>query len=60
MSKEDKEKPIVYSIEECQQCGVKTKRNFKFGDFVYKIGELCSKCKASTLITMVYAEYAKV
>jgi hypothetical protein len=60
MSKEEKEKPIVYTIEECQKCGLKTKRTFKIGDFVYMVGELCSKCKASTLITMIYAESVKV
>jgi len=59
MSKESKEKPLVYTIEECKQCGLKTKRTFKIDDFVYKIGELCSKCKSSTLITMIYAEYIK-
>ena len=60
MKDETKEKPIVYTIEECNQCGLKTKRTFKLGDFVYKIGELCNKCKGSTLITMIYAEYIKV
>jgi hypothetical protein len=60
MSQEAKEKPIVYTIEECNQCGLKMKRTFKIGDFVYRVGELCSKCKASTLVTMVYAEYAKI
>jgi len=59
MNKEEKEKPIVYTIEECQQCRIKTKRTFKLGDFVYKIGELCSKCRSSTLVTMIYAEYMK-
>ncbi|MFQ5969694.1 MAG: hypothetical protein ACE5J2_04285 [Nitrososphaerales archaeon] len=59
MSDQSKEKPMVYTIEECQQCGLKTKRTFKFGDFVFKIGEFCSKCKGSTLITMIYAEYLK-
>lgn len=59
MTKEE-EKATVYSIEECQKCGLKTKRSFKIGDFVYKMGELCSQCKASTLITMIYAEYMKI
>jgi len=59
MSDESKGKPLVYTIEECKQCGLKTKRTFKLGDFVYKIGELCSKCKGSTLVTMIYAEYIK-
>jgi len=59
MSDESKGKPLVYTIEECKQCGLKTKRTFKIGDFVYKIGELCSKCKGSTLIMMIYAEYIK-
>jgi hypothetical protein len=60
MSSDEKEKPIVYTVEECQQCGLKTKRTFKIGDFVYKVGELCSKCRASTLITMIYAEAMKI
>ncbi|MEO9365133.1 MULTISPECIES: hypothetical protein [Candidatus Nitrosocaldus] len=54
----DKEKrSIVYTIEECQQCGVKNKRIFKVGDYVYKFGGSCLRCKGSTLITMIYAEY---
>jgi len=59
MKKDLNEKHTIYTIEECQQCRLKTKRTFKLGDFVYKIGELCSKCSASTLITMIYAEYMK-
>jgi rRNA maturation protein Nop10 len=59
MSDNSKEKALVYTIEECNQCGLKTKRSFKIGDFVFKLGELCSKCKGSTLITMIYAEYVK-
>lgn len=59
MSSDEKEKPIVYTVEECSECGLKTKRTFKLGDIVYKVGDLCSKCKASTLITMIYAEYMK-
>ena len=60
MRKEEKEKHVVYTIEECQQCGLKTKRTFKLGDFVYKVGELCSKCKTAALITTIYAEYVKI
>lgn len=59
MKKDQSEKPTIYTIEECQQCRQKTKRTFKLGDFVYKLGELCSKCSTSTLITMIYAEVMK-
>lgn len=51
-----KAKPVVYTIEECPKCGRKVKRKFKPGDYVYKEGEVCEKCDAKMLITMIYAE----
>jgi DNA-directed RNA polymerase subunit RPC12/RpoP len=46
----------VFTIEDCSSCGTKTKRAFKLGDFVYKDGGECQKCRSRTLITMIYAE----
>jgi len=46
----------VFTIEECTSCGVKVKRAFKLGDYVFKDGAECPKCKAKTIITMIFAE----
>lgn len=56
MSRESKEKHLVYTIEQCKVCGVKNKRTFKVGDYVYKDGGSCIKCKGNTLVIMIYAE----
>jgi hypothetical protein len=53
------QKPIVYTIEECSACNLKTKREFKLGDYVFKeVGE-CSKCKGKTTISMIFSEQLK-
>lgn len=58
--KKEEEKAIIYTIEECKNCKHRLKREFKIGDYVYKDGSNCTRCGASTLITMIYAEYMKV
>ena len=52
-------KSITYTIEECGSCGLKTKREFKLGDYVFKEMGECSKCKGKTTISMIYAEKSK-
>ncbi len=52
----DKQQHIVYTIEQCKVCGVKNKRTFKVGDYVYKDGGSCLRCKGNTLVIMIYAE----
>ena len=46
----------VFTIDDCPSCSTKTKRAFKYGDYVYKDGGECPKCHAKTLITMIFAE----
>jgi rRNA maturation protein Nop10 len=53
-----KSKLLVYSIEECQACGQKTKRAFQVGDYITKEAAKCTKCGNSTRISLVYAEPA--
>jgi rRNA maturation protein Nop10 len=56
MSFDKRKKGVVYTIEECLECGLKKKRSFQVGDFVYKnVGE-CPKCKGYTVIGMIYFE----
>jgi hypothetical protein len=57
---EKRPKMPVFTIEDCQSCGTKTKRAFKLGDYVYKEGGECAKCHAKTLITMIFAEQVTV
>ncbi|MHB1908888.1 MAG: hypothetical protein ACYCQJ_08455 [Nitrososphaerales archaeon] len=57
---EKRPKMPVFTIEDCSSCGTKTKRAFKFGDYVYREGGECAKCHAKTMITMVFAELVQL
>lgn len=46
----------VYTIEECQSCGQKTKRDFKVGDYVMAKSGPCEKCQGQKLIVQIYGE----
>jgi hypothetical protein len=46
----------VYTIEECQSCGQKTKRDFKVGDYVLGEAGSCAKCQGKKTITLIYGE----
>ncbi|HUI23635.1 MAG TPA: hypothetical protein VLY82_04505 [Nitrososphaerales archaeon] len=48
----------VYTIEECQSCKQKSKRDFKVGDFVMDVAGICEKCQGQKLISMIYGEKA--
>jgi len=46
----------VCTIEECQGCKEKTKRDFKVGDYILEDAGTCSKCQGKKVITMIYGE----
>ena len=46
----------VYTIEECQKCKQKTKRDFKAGDYVMADAGPCEKCQGQKLIVQIYGE----
>jgi len=46
----------VYTTEECQNCGQKTKRDFKVGDFVRGEAGICEKCQGKKTIVLIYGE----
>jgi len=48
--------PPVITIIECKKCGLKSEREFKRGDYVFKKGEKCQKCDDEMLITGIYRE----
>jgi len=52
-------KQIVYTIEECTSCNIKTKRPFQLRDHVYKEAGECPKCKGKIIISMIYSEPVK-
>ncbi len=54
-----KSKLLVYSVEECPVCGLKTKRAFAVGDYVTKDGSKCTKCGNQARVSLVYAESTK-
>ncbi|MEM3437890.1 MAG: hypothetical protein QXP55_05120 [Nitrososphaerales archaeon] len=53
---EKRTKSLVFTIEECDSCHLKMKRDFRLGDYIYKEGGECSKCKGKTKIIMIYSE----
>jgi Na+/melibiose symporter-like transporter len=50
------ESPPITTTVECKACGFKNVRAFQRGDYIFKEGEPCEKCKAKTLITAIYRE----
>jgi hypothetical protein len=46
----------VYTIEECQNCGQKTKRDFRVGDYILAEAGTCEKCQGKKIISMIYSE----
>jgi len=46
----------VFTIEECQSCKQKTKRDFKVGDYVTSSVGACEKCHGHKIISMIYGE----
>jgi len=46
----------VYTIEECQSCKQKTKRDFKVGDYVTGDAGVCDKCQGKRMIILIYGE----
>jgi hypothetical protein len=46
----------VYTIEECPNCGQKTKRDFKVGDYVVGEAGICEKCQGKKTIISIYGE----
>ncbi len=59
IAKEKKSKFTVFVVEECSSCGLKTKRDFQSGDYVFKEGRECAKCKGKTKINMIFREKAE-
>ncbi|MDV3244318.1 MAG: hypothetical protein LYZ66_03980 [Nitrososphaerales archaeon] len=46
----------VYTIEECQTCKEKTKRDFKVGDYIVGAAGTCAKCQGQKMIVLIYGE----
>jgi predicted Zn-ribbon and HTH transcriptional regulator len=50
------QKQVIYSIEECEKCGLKNKRLFMQGDYVIKKMGQCPRCSSQLIISAIYAE----
>jgi hypothetical protein len=46
----------VFTIEECQSCRQKTKRDFKVGDYITGAAGTCEKCQGQKMIIQIYGE----
>ena len=42
------------SIKECQQCDLKSVREFAKGDYLFKDDEPCTKCEGNATITRIH------
>ncbi len=50
------ETPPILTTIECIKCNIKSTREFKRGDFVYKELDKCTKCDDKQVITAIYRE----
>lgn len=50
------ETPKIITTIECIKCGIKSTREFKRGDYVYKELDKCAKCDDNEVITAIYRE----
>ena len=48
------EKAEVVTILNCPSCALKRVRDFKRGDYVYKIDETCTRCEGTMTITGIH------
>jgi hypothetical protein len=48
----------IYTLEECQSCKEKTKRDFKVGDYIVGAAGTCEKCQGQKTIVLIYGEKA--
>jgi len=46
----------VFTIEECQTCRQKTKRDFRVGDYIMQEAGTCEKCQGRKMIMSIYGE----
>jgi hypothetical protein len=46
----------VYTIEECQGCKQKTKRDFMVGDYITSEAGKCQECQGEKMIVSIYGE----
>lgn len=46
----------VVTIEECQSCKEKTKRDFRVGDYVVQEAGTCEKCQGRKIVVSIYGE----
>jgi ribosomal protein L32 len=56
---QDKKPFKIVTVEECSSCGLKMKRPFQFGDYIFKEGSKCQKCGSKTMINAIYKEELK-
>jgi hypothetical protein len=50
------EVPKVMTTVECRKCNLKSIREFKRGDFIFKELDACQKCDDKMLITAIFKE----
>ena len=46
----------VYTIEECQNCKQKTKRDFRTGDYITGDAGVCEKCQGHKMVVLIYGD----
>ncbi|HZT34575.1 MAG TPA: hypothetical protein VFA15_01545 [Nitrososphaera sp.] len=50
--------PSIFTEQQCNSCGERTRRNFSDGDYVFKTRQQCPRCSSNNgVIVAVYGEY---
>jgi len=44
----------VLTTVECPKCGYKNSRDFRRGDYIFKIVEPCPKCNENMIVSSIY------
>jgi hypothetical protein len=49
-----------YTVEQCDSCNNTSRRTFKEGDYVFKMGEKCTSCEnGQMIISKIFGEVSK-
>ena len=48
-----------FTVEQCESCHKESKRKFKDGDYIFKIGSQCNSCKGKLIISKIFGEIIK-
>ena len=48
----------IYTVEECQNCAQRTRRDYRVGDYVLAEEGTCEECNGKKIVSLIYGEKA--